>query len=262
MYLHNLWADTATHPKILHYYRKLMKLFKLTLLLLISGISAVICYQVIAKDTINDQEEIRNFIENLINAGDSIKTKKDLSPIQSLVGNELFQWIRSGVMFYPPTISHKQPNLKGHSWMYPDTYTWFEYYVDNDIIPRLTQDPHILMFSTFENLKKAPIIYLSSNDFDPYLPNDCEKDKKWYNKWIVYPGDYLLEEFEQYFGENLEKLLEEDKEMKSSYLNYLKNKAKKTIIYFKNGENFYFGITRLGKRWILQSIGIDYDCDV
>jgi len=196
---------------------------------------------------------VSGFIDELIDTSHKMDKGKVLDPLQSIVGEELFQWIRPGVIFHISE-RHQLSALKGYSWVYPDTWMWFENFINRSWIMEGTQDPYLLMFMVFQDLKNAQIVGLRNNQFNLYLPESCEKKSKWHGKWIVYPGDYLLDEIGQ-------ESTSDDLEQNDYYKDYVKYKAEKTLLFFDHGENRYFGIRRVNGQWKLQSVGLDHDCD-
>lgn len=177
----------------------------------------------------------QTFINHLVLKSQEIEKRKDLKPLQSLVSGSLVQWYVPGVCWVFQK-EYKVSELQG--WL-----------AKTDSLG--TQDPLLLLTMVFHSLKLRPLIVLESKKFNPYVPGACEKDErakkqKWYKHWVLYPGDYILDRTEN--------------ACPASEVSY--PTVQKTLLYFREeGQNFYFGLRQKDGKWILQSVGMDTDCD-
>lgn len=190
-----------------------------------------------------DQSKVNIIIDQIILASQKIQKNKDLKYLQPLVGQNLLQWIKHGLFFHPAHI-YERNNLKGYA------STTFSH------------DSKFLLAMTFDDLTKSQKIFLKKKKSDLSEP-DCSsvvgRDKKWNNKWVIYPGDYIVDQHPE-LEANPEKRTPECYE-NVDCKEFFKVQPDKTILFFKDGSNYYFGIKKVEENYQLLSIGLDDDCD-
>jgi len=184
------------------------------------------------------QQELQPFIQKIVAVSQELQKQKDLKVLQPLTESPFSTWYKPGICFV-----HQKDFLKSQikGWIPAESHS--------------TQDPVLLLTMEFKDLKNTPLMILKEKSFDPYSPDACgsapfAKKKEWYEKWIVYPGDYLAEENRTCEG----------KITKSRPI-LPKNATSITLLYFKqDGENLYLGINKTSSGWILSSVAMDEDC--
>lgn len=182
----------------------------------------------------DETAEMSSFIDQLIRMEQDISRLKSFSPLQKLTTEKL-------VVFVSP-----------HTGVVPYTFQRadLKWVTDKEVekIADWMTSPQWALYdlaSQLSPLPKAPLT-TAVKKFDPYIPDtSCPalKKKRWYNKWVIYPGDYVCDRHV------------DCKEMEIA-------PADLTLLYFsgrKEGKNVYFGLRKEKERWALNSIFREYD---
>jgi hypothetical protein len=179
----------------------------------------------------NQKAEIESFVKKIVIISQKTETLKKLEPLQALIEDPLSAW--EGSCFWRKT-NIRKPQLIG----WPASSTAYE-------------DPRLSLTWKFSGLKDGPVVILKSKKFNYLGSEGCDSDKpikkkEWYGRWILYPGDYILDQ----------KKVCEGKDYVTS-----KTQSSNTLLYFRSdGENFYFGINRTTQGWLITYVAADSEC--
>jgi len=171
------------------------------------------------------------FVDELISAQKETKRLKDFSPLQKIIVDQLIVFTSPGAMVNPHIF--KRTELKGWAtekdWR--DAPDWM-----NSTQWKLYELTYYL-----KPLPKSPLIVLNKKPCESFAPpnENCPDPNKlgWFNRWVVYPGDFLCD----------------------TYGACQVQPAERTLIYYSHdGKNdakiYYFGLRPEKGHWVLHSI--------